>query len=481
MDKQKYGLGDGLGWSYGEEANRTRNFLGMEDGLWYLEETDEARVRSDLIPTTANNNNNNNNTNNHNNHSDNKAYPNHNDMMRCQPMETPMPPNLLHKTNITGMSGGTVTQVDPQCRLVQRGFANMPLYEGRSPNRSSGGVEYANPKDIYDMDQRSFHSDEDNSLTSSSSHSSAGYCPMPVVKLEPPCEYTYQQPMYQPMPYDNLQQSQQEEFQQGILGSIRQEIANAAEECGVSTDPFNWSHQDSIKWVEYTCRKNNMSSDCALLFNVEGKILCRMQLPDFESRVSGEVGKHLHSTLDIWKMTAEFDKPETPIEEKRAFFSQLVDDKTCVRPVDPYQTYSTSPAPSTGSQSSSTMSSDEENFIAAYQAHQEVSHNAPSHVTTPHRGARTGKQTIHLWQFLRELLDDPENYQSCIKWIDRSKGIFKIEDSSKVAKFWGRRKNRPAMNYDKLSRSVRQYYKKGIIKKTEMSKRLVYQFCTPYL
>ena len=40
--------------------------------------------------------------------------------------------------------------------------------------------------------------------------------------------------------------------------------------------------------------------------------------------------------------------------------------------------------------------------------------------------------------------------------------------------------NRPAMNYDKLSRSLRQYYKKGIMKKTERSQRLVYQFCHPY-
>ncbi len=62
-----------------------------------------------------------------------------------------------------------------------------------------------------------------------------------------------------------------------------------------------------------------------------------------------------------------------------------------------------------------------------------------------------------------------------------SAGIFKIEDSVRVAKLWGQRKNRPAMNYDKLSRSIRQYYKKGIIKKTASSKRLVYQFCTPYL
>ncbi|XP_050426396.1 myb-like protein Q [Adelges cooleyi] len=102
---------------------------------------------------------------------------------------------------------------------------------------------------------------------------------------------------------------------------------------------------------------------------------------------------------------------------------------------------------------------------------------------------------IHLWQFLKELLqqhDDhglpavaedggkPTGTATIIRWLDRPKGVFKIEDSVAVAKLWGRRKNRPAMNYDKLSRSIRQYYKKGIMKKTERSQRLVYQFCHPY-
>jgi len=87
---------------------------------------------------------------------------------------------------------------------------------------------------------------------------------------------------------------------------------------------------------------------------------------------------------------------------------------------------------------------------------------------------------IHLWQFVKELLLQPQSYGNYIHWIDRQKGIFKIVDSVKVATLWGKRKNRPAMNYDKLSRSLRQYYKKGIMKKTERSQRLVYQFCHPY-
>ena len=100
--------------------------------------------------------------------------------------------------------------------------------------------------------------------------------------------------------------------------------------------------------------------------------------------------------------------------------------------------------------------------------------------TTSLTSNRQQNSHIHLWQFLKELLDAPQTYGNCIRWIEQGNGVFKIEDSLGVAQLWGKRKNRPAMNYDKLSRSIRQYYKKGIMKKTEKSQRLVYQFCPPY-
>lgn len=52
----------------------------------------------------------------------------------------------------------------------------------------------------------------------------------------------------------------------------------------------------------------------------------------------------------------------------------------------------------------------------------------------------------------------------CITWT--GKGMeFKLVEPEEVARLWGLQKNRPAMNYDKLSRSLRYYYEKGIMQK----------------
>jgi len=94
--------------------------------------------------------------------------------------------------------------------------------------------------------------------------------------------------------------------------------------------------------------------------------------------------------------------------------------------------------------------------------------------------SKSSSGSIHLWHFIRELLDQPKEYSSCVRWVDRSEGTFKIESSHNLARYWGLRKNRSQMNYDKLSRSLRQYYKKGIIQKPEKKQRLVYKFLPPY-
>lgn len=66
-------------------------------------------------------------------------------------------------------------------------------------------------------------------------------------------------------------------------------------------------------------------------------------------------------------------------------------------------------------------------------------------------------------QFLVALLDEPSG-AGCITWTGRGME-FKLVEPEEVARRWGLQKNRPAMNYDKLSRSLRYYYEKGIMQK----------------
>ncbi|XP_076876186.1 protein C-ets-2 [Brachyhypopomus gauderio] len=85
----------------------------------------------------------------------------------------------------------------------------------------------------------------------------------------------------------------------------------------------------------------------------------------------------------------------------------------------------------------------------------------------------TGSGPIQLWQFLLELLTDT-SCQNIISWTGDG-WEFKLTDPDEVARRWGRRKNKPKMNYEKLSRGLRYYYDKNIIHKTS-GKRYVYRF-----
>ncbi|XP_041648553.1 ETS1-related protein isoform X2 [Cheilinus undulatus] len=87
--------------------------------------------------------------------------------------------------------------------------------------------------------------------------------------------------------------------------------------------------------------------------------------------------------------------------------------------------------------------------------------------------AYPGSGPIQLWQFLLELLLD-SSCRTFISWTGDG-WEFKMSDPTEVAKRWGQCKNKPKMNYEKLSRGLRYYYHKNIIHKTA-GKRYVYRF-----
>ncbi|XP_055694643.1 DNA-binding protein D-ETS-4 [Lutzomyia longipalpis] len=231
------------------------------------------------------------------------------------------------------------------------------------------------------------------------------------------------------------------------LEHARRDVEATCATLNISPDPQQWTSEQVQAWLKLTIDQFKLAAvkDIETLFMEDGPGLFQMSEEEFVRRAP-QVGGTLYAQLEIWKAACG-DSPQ--IAPSTSASSNLA----------------WSPE---GSHEEPTDDEDEEMPMVS------------SEGTPGQKTGRHGSSHIHLWQFLKELLGSPQKHGTAIRWLDRSKGVFKIEDSVRVAKLWGQRKNRPAMNYDKLSRSIRQYYKKGIMKKTERSQRLVYQFCHPY-
>merc|ERR1711872_26290 len=83
--------------------------------------------------------------------------------------------------------------------------------------------------------------------------------------------------------------------------------------------------------------------------------------------------------------------------------------------------------------------------------------------------------TLKISQWIVKLLRDPETNPSVIMWEDEPEGKFRVINSNAFAHLWAKEKKNPVMNYEKLSRAMRYYYRN---KEIEMVKgeRLTYKF-----
>lgn len=84
------------------------------------------------------------------------------------------------------------------------------------------------------------------------------------------------------------------------------------------------------------------------------------------------------------------------------------------------------------------------------------------------------KNIVHLWEFLLELLAT-EKCSTVITWTRKEHREFRIQNPQLLAKKWGAFKKKGELSYENLSRSLRYYYRSGIINKVP-GKRLEYRF-----
>ncbi|XP_041366538.1 ETS-related transcription factor Elf-3-like [Gigantopelta aegis] len=97
----------------------------------------------------------------------------------------------------------------------------------------------------------------------------------------------------------------------------------------------------------------------------------------------------------------------------------------------------------------------------------------PEDVARSHKDKKVKNQ--HLWEFIYEALMNPLYNPQFLRWENQREGVFRFVQSEAVAQLWGSLKSNDNMTYEKLSRAMRHYYKRGILERVE-GRRLVYKF-----
>ncbi|NXI83606.1 GABPA protein, partial [Rhipidura dahli] len=212
------------------------------------------------------------------------------------------------------------------------------------------------------------------------------------------------------------------------------------ERLGIPYDPVQWSTDQVLHWVVWVMKEFSMTDIDLNALSIPGRELCNLSQEDFFQRVPR--GEILWSHLELLrKCMADFS-------------------------VTAVQIIPASVQPATPTTIKVINSSAK---AAKVQRAPRISGEDRS---SP--GNRTGNNgQIQLWQFLLELLTD-KDARDCISWVG-DEGEFKLNQPELVAQKWGQRKNKPTMNYEKLSRALRYYYDGDMICKVQ-GKRFVYKF-----
>ncbi|NXE08306.1 GABPA protein, partial [Lophotis ruficrista] len=236
------------------------------------------------------------------------------------------------------------------------------------------------------------------------------------------------------------------------------------ERLGIPYDPVQWSTDQVLHWVVWVMKEFSMTDIDLNALSIPGRELCSLSQEDFFQRVPrGEIlWSHLELLRKCMGDISVTDFTYFPsLITSFFFFLSFFKDKSHSVQIIPASVQPATPTTIKVINSSAKA--------AKVQRAPRISGEDRS---SP--GNRTGNNgQIQLWQFLLELLTD-KDARDCISWVG-DEGEFKLNQPELVAQKWGQRKNKPTMNYEKLSRALRYYYDGDMICKVQ-GKRFVYKF-----
>ncbi|CAI5664642.1 ETS homologous factor isoform X3 [Oreochromis niloticus] len=214
------------------------------------------------------------------------------------------------------------------------------------------------------------------------------------------------------------------------------------------SQPQFWSKYQVWEWLQQVMDMHQIDASSIPFqnFDIDGHQLCSLSYQDF-IRAAGSVGPILFHSITELKWSGQYHVDIGQMESKPEYVSY-----------PPGEIYDPSVHP-----------------LAPVASPRAPSPDIKRSFTRPHPVKKHNPRGTHLWEFIRDILLNPERNPGLIKWEDRTEGIFRFLKSEAVAQLWGKKKNNSSMTYEKLSRAMRYYYKREILERVD-GRRLVYKF-----
>lgn len=249
--------------------------------------------------------------------------------------------------------------------------------------------------------------------------------------LKPADEYAQEDDPDEPEAVEEVEATDAAGGQKLIRWVVDSAFRKEQEHLKIPSDPALWSHAHVRHWLQWAVRHFSLPHIRLQDWNMTGKDLCRLTLQQFQEKVPQDDGDIFWTHLELLRkckfVAVVQAEPKDAVRVPRL-----------MKP--------------TG----------------------RISTTASFHLPAGDALQRSGNNgQIQLWQFLLELLTTRE-YRPVIQWLGAD-GEFKLNSPEMVAQLWGERKNKPTMNYEKLSRALRYYYDGDMISKVH-GKRFVYKF-----
>lgn len=223
----------------------------------------------------------------------------------------------------------------------------------------------------------------------------------------------------------------------------------------IPDEPLQWTKAHVRFWLEWAKKQFSQASIKPQDWNLTGEQVCKLTLVEFNRMVPTDPGDLFWTHIELLR-TCKFVAVQHKNGPPTALLNSANKKDKVARKVPTQQKQQGSPA----------------STAAVVKRDQNQSANlSKESINLSSRFGTNGQ--IQLWQFLLELLTDV-TYYDIIQWTGEE-GEFKLLNADTVSILWGARKNKPNMNYEKLSRALRYYYDGDMLAKIT-GKRFVYKF-----